>query len=189
MDALLTRRAVAALGAALAAAAAREAGAQPARPATPSVTAETDMAKLPPRVAAMRERILEAARSGDVEKLRIALERNETPPVLARGGKGDLVEQLRGKSFDREGREAMARLVNLLEAPYARVNAGKQQEMFVWPAYAEMMWDQLRPEEWIGLYRVVPANVIKESLEQRRYRGDRIGVGPDGTWHYFLTGE
>ncbi|WP_342360074.1 hypothetical protein [Terrarubrum flagellatum] len=162
----------------------------PAKPTAPqSVIAESDVAKLPPRVADMRERILDAAKSGDIEKLRIPLERNETPPVLARGGKGDLIALLRGKSFDAEGREAMARLINLMEAPYARINPGKPQEMFVWPAYAEMMWDQLKPEDWIGLYRVIPAGVIKESLEKRRYVGDRIGIGPDGTWHYFLTGE
>lgn len=137
----------------------------------------------------MRERILDAARAGDLDKLRIPLERNETPPVLLRGGKGDLIELLRNKSFDKEGREAMARLVNALEAPYARINAGKPQEMFVWPAFAEMMWDSLKPEEWVALYRVVPAGVIKESLEKRKYLGDRIGIGPDGTWHYFLTGE
>ncbi len=169
---------------------ARTAPSPPApRPAAPAVVAESDISKLPPRVADMRERILEAAKSGDLEKLRIPLERNETPPVIVRGGKGDLIELLRGKSFDREAREIMARLVNLLEAPHARINAGRPQEMYVWPAYAEMMWDQLTPEHWIGLYRVIPANVIKESLEKRRYLGDRIGLGPDGTWHYFLTGE
>ncbi|MBN9062785.1 MAG: hypothetical protein J0H41_10130 [Rhizobiales bacterium] len=169
---------------------ARTAPAAPAKPAArPSVIAESDASKLPPRVADMRERILDAARSGDIEKLRIPLERNETPPVLQRGGKGDLIALLRGKSFDPEGREAMARLVNLLEAPYARIEAGRPQEMYVWPAYAEMMWESLSPEDWVSLYRVVPAGVIKESLEKRKYLGDRVGVGPDGTWHYFLTGE
>ncbi|MET0605771.1 MAG: hypothetical protein ABWZ80_04900 [Beijerinckiaceae bacterium] len=160
----------------------------PSRP-QPQVVAESDLAKLPSRVAEMRGRILDAAKSGDIEKLRIALERNETPPAIVRGGKGDLVEQLRGKSFDRDGRDVMARLVNLLDAPYAHINPGKPQEMYVWPAFAEMMWEQLGPSDWVSLYRVVPANVIKESLERRRYLGDRIGLGADGTWHYFLTGE
>jgi hypothetical protein len=189
------RRGLALISAAFAAGGAR---AQPARstppppvPARPpgAVAAETDLEKLPPRVADMRERILDAARSGDPEKLRTPLERNETPPVLQRGGKGDLVALLRGKSADAEGREAMARLVNLLEAPFARIEAGKPQEMYVWPAFAAMMWETLTPQEWVALYRVVPAAVIRDSLEKRRYLGDRLGLGPDGTWHYFLTGE
>lgn len=151
--------------------------------------AESDLSQLPPRVAAMRERILDAARTGEIERLRIALERNETRPVLARGGKGDLVEQLRGKSFDREGREVLARLVNLLEGPFIRIEAGRPQEMYVWPAFAERMWDGLSPPEWVSLYRLAPAPVIRDSLEKKKYLGDRLGIGPDGTWHYFLTGE
>lgn len=171
--------------------------AQPARTAPPPpvpvarrmVEPVRDLDKLPPMVASMRERILDAARTGDPEKLRIALERNETPPVLVRGGKGDLIALLKSKSADAEGREVLARLVSLLEGPFARINPGQRQEMFVWPAAAEMMWDTLRPEEWVELYRVIPATVAKESLDRRKYIGDRLGLGPDGTWHYFLTGE
>ena len=171
--------------------------AQPAKTAPPPPVAaarrliepERDPGKLPAPVAAMRERILEAARTGEPEKLRIALERNETPPVLVRGGKGDLVALLKSKSADAEGREILARLVNLLEGPFARIHPGGRQEMYVWPAAAEMMWETMKPEEWLELYRVIPASVVKESLDRRKYIGDRLGLGPDGTWHYFLTGE
>ncbi|MGL5733720.1 MAG: hypothetical protein ACRCYS_02545 [Beijerinckiaceae bacterium] len=171
--------------------------AQPARTAPPAPAVATpggpkaqhDPSTLPHLVAAMRERILDAARTGDPEKLRIALERNETPPVLVRGGKGDLITLLKSKSSDAEGREVLARLVNLLEGPFARIEAGRRQEMYVWPAYAEMMWETLKPEDWVQLYRAVPAATVRESLERRKYLGDRLGLGPDGTWHYFLNGE
>jgi hypothetical protein len=150
---------------------------------------QRDVSALPAQVAAMRERILEAARSGDPEKLRIAIERNETPPVLIRGRKGDGVAILKDKSFDKEGREILARLISVLEGPFLRLNPGKPQEMFVWPAYAGLMWERLSPEEWVELYRLVPAPIIKDSLDNRIYKGDRIGIGADGTWHYFLSGE
>lgn len=150
---------------------------------------QRDASNLPTQVAAMRERILEAARSGDPEKLRIAIERNETPPVLIRGRKGDGVALLKDKSFDKEGREVLARLITLLDGPYLRLNPGKPQETFLWPAYAGLMWDRLTPEEWVELYRLVPASIIKDSLDSWKYKGDRIGIGADGTWHYFLSGE
>ena len=137
----------------------------------------------------MRERILEAARTGDPEKMRIALERNETPPVIVRGGKGDLVALLKSKSADPDGREVLARLANLLEAPFVRIHPGQRQEMYVWPAQAEMMWAAMKPEDWVSLYRVIPAPTVQASLEKQKYLGDRLGLGPDGTWHYFLTGE
>ena len=44
-----------------------------------------DMAALPARVAALRLKILEAANSGDIERLRTPVEWNEVPPLFQRG--------------------------------------------------------------------------------------------------------
>lgn len=159
----------------------------PSAPQRPAI--ERDPSILPDRVAAMRERIIEAAKSGDPEKLRIAIERNEVPPVMVRGAKGDGVKLLTGKSGDPEGREVLARLLDILDAPFVHIETGKPQEMYVWPAFAELPLDSLTPEETVELYRVAPLTVVKESREKKKYLGDRIGIGPDGTWHYFLSGE
>lgn len=156
---------------------------QPARPAL-----ERDLSPLPPLVAAMRERILEAARSGDPERMRIAIERNETPPVLLRGRRGDAVALLKEKSADPDGRDILARLIGVLEAPHARLHPGRPQEMFVWPGHAERDLAALTPEEIVELLRAVPYAVLRDSLDKKAYQGDRIGIGPDGTWHYFITG-
>lgn len=168
-----------------------KAGAVVAKPAaTPAPPAiERDPSKLPPRVAAMRDALLDAAATGNVEKLRLVLERNEMPPVLARGQKGDPVAGLKARSGDGEARETMGILADLLEAPYVRIHAGAAQEMYVWPWFAEYAPEQLTPEQLVEVYRVLRASEFKQSLDKKKYVNWRLGIGPDGTLHYFFTGE
>src|SRR5947209_3464165 len=58
---------------------------EPPAAAQSAATAEIirDLSRLPPRAARMRERILEAARSGDPGKLLIVMQSNETLPVFS----------------------------------------------------------------------------------------------------------
>ena len=71
-----------------------------------------DPSALPPRVAALRLKILEAAGSGDIERLRAPVEWNEIPPLFERGlkkGPGfDPLDALKARSFDRQGAEMLA---------------------------------------------------------------------------------
>ncbi|MDJ1157755.1 hypothetical protein QNA08_05865 [Chelatococcus sp. SYSU_G07232] len=177
---------------------AKGAGATPpaAAPAKPTdvppralPTIERDVARLPLRVAAMREAILDAAATGDAEKLRLVLERNEMPPVLARGQKGDAIAGLKRRSGDGEARETLGLLTALLEAPYVRIGIGTAQEMYVWPWFAEYPPQSLTPEQLVEVYRILRAGEFKESLAKGKYVSWRLGIGPDGTWHYFFTGE
>jgi hypothetical protein len=174
--------------------------AETAKPASPAPSAapakarplppvERDTATLPPRIAAMREAIIEAAKSGDVERLRLVIERNELPPLFAKGQKGDVIAALKTRSDDGQGRDTLAALVNALEAGFVRVNAGTAQEMYVWPWFAEYPPQRLDGAALVEVYRIVPARDFKQSLERDRYLGHRLGIGPDGTWHYFLSGE
>ncbi|QLP98462.1 MAG: hypothetical protein HZY79_15285 [Rhodoblastus sp.] len=44
-----------------------------------------DFASLPPRVAALREKILDACATRDVEALKVPIQWAETPPIFLRG--------------------------------------------------------------------------------------------------------
>jgi hypothetical protein len=175
--------------------------AQPAsRPSAPPKPPEVsrDLDALPPQVRHMRGLILEAVRSGDSEALRKPIEWNEVPPSFGKGiqarGRGpamatELIRVFRERSGDGEGKETMGQITNLLAVGYARVHAGARQEMFLWPYFAALDPRLLTREQEIDVYRVLHAAAMREWREKGRYPGWRLGIGPDGTWHFFTGAE
>jgi hypothetical protein len=157
-----------------------------------------DLENLPQNVRRMRGLILEAVRSGDSAALRKPIEWNEVPPSFGKGApkgaKGpamadELLKFFRERSGDGQGRETMGQLVNILAVGHARINAGQPQEMFVWPYFAVLDPRLLTPEQEVDVYRVMGAAQLAEWREKGRFPYWRIGIGPDGTWHYFLGSE
>ena len=157
-----------------------------------------DLESLPSNVRRMRGLILEAVRGGDSTALRKPIEWNEVPPSFGkgapRGAKGpsmadELLKFFRERSGDGQGRETMGQLVNVLAVGHARINAGQSQEMFVWPYFSVLDPRLLTPEQEVDVYRVMGAAQLAEWREKGRFPYWRIGIGPDGTWHYFLGGE
>jgi hypothetical protein len=157
-----------------------------------------DLDGLPQNVRRMRGLILEAVRSGDSAALRKPIEWNEVPPSFGKGApkgaKGpsmadELLKFFRERSGDGFGRETMGQLVNVLAVGHARINAGQPQEMFVWPYFAVLDPRLLTAEQEVDVYRVMGAAQLAEWREKGRFPYWRIGIGPDGTWHYFLGGE
>lgn len=152
----------------------------------------TDVEALPPRIAALRARILEAAASRDLEKLRSPVEWNEVPPLFQRGlkkGPGfDPLAVLKTRSFDGEGREMLAILQAVLEAPFVTIKRGPF-ETYVWPAFAAK--PPAEPDEAYLLHRL--RCIRFEDLGQTNGRGGllvhRVTIGADATWHTFLPDE
>jgi hypothetical protein len=100
------------------------------RPAgAPEIIADT--ARLPPAVARMRDRILAAARTGDLEKLHAVMKSHAALPVFA---------------FDRD-------------------------------------------EQRVELFRIVTGADYKDMVEFGAYAFYRVGIAPDGTWHFFVSGD
>jgi hypothetical protein len=156
-------------------------------PAAPEILSDTSA--LPAQVKRMREAILEAARSGDIEMLVPVLEMNELKPTVSFGDADDPVKYWKRTSGDGEGRQILAVLAEILEMPFARVNAGKPEEMYVWPYLAELPLDRLAPPQQVDLYRLVTPEDVKTMNEFGGYIHYRLGIGPDGTWHYFVAGD
>ncbi len=163
----------------------------PARRATPPVSLELlpDNEELRERVGSMRERLILAARSGDIARLGIAFQVNETMPVFTRGGERDPVAFWKKASGDGEGREILAILLNILELPAALINKGTPQEMYVWPYLAHVPLNDLSPRQSVDLYRLMTAQDVRDMRTLGSWVFWRLGIGPDGTVHFFLAGE
>lgn len=149
-----------------------------------------DPGLLPDPVRAMRDKILEAAISGDTEKLKVVIQSNEMPPAFSFGeDAGDPIAAMKTQSNDGEGREVMAILAEVLEAGYVHVDKGTPQEMYVWPYFAQYPIDQLTPPQTIELFKIVTSFEYTEMKEFGAYNFYRVGIGPDGTWHFFVAGD
>lgn len=149
----------------------------------------SDTGLLPARVGAMRDRILEACASGDIDNLRPAIERNEVMPLF--GAAGDrpknfavAVEFLRRRSFDGKGRETLALLEGALSAPFARVTRGAHVS-FVWPAFAVIAPHEIDIELRVAMLRCIAFADLAKAGANSPPPLHRIEIGEDGTWHAF----
>jgi hypothetical protein len=148
-----------------------------------------DIEELPEPVRTTRDAILKAARSGDIENLRMVLERNELMPLVARTRPKDPIAFWKAQSPDGRGLPVMADMIEIMEAGYVRLNAGSADERYVWPFFAVVPLDELSPAETVQLYQLVGPKKAKAMLDDKAYRSYRSAIGPDGTWHYFTADD
>lgn len=147
---------------------------------------------LPSPVEEMREAILSAVRSGDIEDLRPALEWNELKPHIGGEASDDPIAQWKKMSTDGAGREILAVLADILECGYTTLPIGSDIEnnlVFVWPGLAEADLSKLSPLQEVWLYRLVSAPEAKAMVESKRWQWWRLAIGADGTWHTFHKAE
>ena len=144
-----------------------------------------DVSKLPPEVQRMRQAILKAAMSGDIEQLRLPIDMNELPPVFAKERTPDPIAYLKSASADGNGREMLAILFNLLTTGYAIKDAGTKNEMIVWPYHAAIPLASLTPGQEVEIYRFLSPARVKEMVAAGKYSYYSVGIGHDGVWHTF----
>ncbi len=150
-----------------------------------------DPAGLPPRVAALRAKILEACAGGEIEALAVPIQWAETPPVFARGPDrpksfAEITGFLRRRSFDGEGREMVAILAAVFASPWARLRRGAF-ENWLFPAAAWIPLADPTPEQRAALWRCVRFADLAGADAQGRPLLHRAVIGADGTWHSFLA--
>jgi hypothetical protein len=171
--------------------------AAPGAPQAPTVATEpsvpveiiTDLSRLPVPVARMRERILQAARSGDLEKLLLVMQSNETLPVFSFGDEKDPIAFWKANFPDSDGVEILATLIQILETGFVHVARGTPQDMYVWPYFAQTPLKDLSREQKVELFGIVTGSDYKEMTAFGAYSFYRVGIAPDGVWHYFVAGE
>lgn len=148
-----------------------------------------DVKKLPAPVLNMRARILAAARSGDLKKLLPVLQSNEMMPSLSLTPIDDPLDFLKESSGDTEGHEILAILAETLESGFAHVEKGTPQEMYVWPYFARYPLHKLSPQQRVELFKIITPQDLADMETIGTYTFYRLGISPDGTWHFFLAGE
>lgn len=146
-------------------------------------------ASLPEPVAAMRNAILAAARSGEIENMRTPLEWNELKPEIATTVVADPIAYWKQKSADGQGRQILAVLAEILEGPPARIGQGTAGERYVWPDLAERDPAALTPPQHVQLLRLVSPDEAKAMRAHKRWTWWRLSIGADGTWHSFIRAE
>ncbi|HET9935058.1 MAG TPA: hypothetical protein VFQ29_01185 [Methyloceanibacter sp.] len=143
-----------------------------------------DFNALPDPVKRMLERIATAAQSGEIENMQPVFESNELKPMVATGSV-DPIALWKKESADGSGRDILAAMLNVLSSGYARVGQGAD-EMYVWPYFAETGVSALTPAQEVELYRTVPRDRVAEMKKSGKYSYYRLGIAPNGVWHYFL---
>lgn len=155
-----------------------------------SVELVRDLSELPEPVRRMRELIIEAAATGDPEKLRALLGRGPSATRLAFGEiENDPIDYIRSISGDGEGLEILAILIDLLNAGFVRIDAGGPEESYIWPYFAAVPLDDLTPPQRVELLRLVTAGDVEDMKTYGAYNFFRIGIAADGTWRFFLAGD
>ncbi|MBU2532416.1 MAG: hypothetical protein KKB37_06725 [Alphaproteobacteria bacterium] len=157
-------------------------------PAVPPPAIGQGRDALPTAVQEMHDAILAAARSGSLEELLIPIQWNELPPDFGERSVKETLADWKKNSPAGSGREWLALLANLLEAPYAMVHRGRDIEnakIFIWPAFAELPLDKLTPALEVELLRLVPPDEFARMKAAGGYDGYGLVIGADGTWHAF----
>jgi hypothetical protein len=160
--------------------------------ATPSKTQPDDAAEaatLPPAVKEMRERIIAAASSGDLENLLKLMHANGSMPVFTHTLRQDPATYWKDIYPDSDGVEILSILISILNTPAARIDAGTPQEMYVWPYFARLPIKSLTPAQKVELFRVVTGSDYRQMVERGRYVFYQVGISPDGAWRYFLSSD
>jgi len=130
-----------------------------------------------------------AAQSGDIESLRPLIEAQEPPPAFAFDNVGDPIEYLKSLSGDAEGREILAIMLEILESGYLDVDRGTQNEMYLWPYFARYPLDRLTPQQIVELFTLITAGDWQDIQSYGAYIFFRLGIDPQGRWHFFLAGD
>jgi hypothetical protein len=148
-----------------------------------------DMSKLPAPVRQMREKIIEAAASGIIERLRPLVNIGPNQTLIMNADSDDPVEMLKSFSGDPDGQEIMAIFLDLLSTGAVRLDAGKPDEVYVWPYFAGKPLSTLTPPERVELLRIVTAGDLLGMEETGTYNFYRLGISPDGQWKFVAGGE
>jgi hypothetical protein len=166
---------------------AKDDSAEDKAPAEP-VEVLSDVSKIPEPVARMRELIVEAAASGDIERLRALLGKGPTQTQVGEND-ADPIETLKGLSGDPQGIEILAILLDVLSTGFVLTEKGTPDEAYVWPYFTEKPLSTLTPPEKVDLFRLITAGDFAEMEEGGNYNFYRVGITPDGQWKFFVAGD
>jgi hypothetical protein len=159
-------------------------------PNAPLPEVSYDLGKLPLAVREMHDKIVEACKSGDIEKLRPLIGSGSDQTQLSLTEiEGDPITFLRDLSGDTDGQEILAILEMLLETGYVHINVGKPDEAYVWPYFYAMPLSRLDARQRVELFKIVTAGDYEDMKTYDAYVFYRVGITPQGRWAFFVAGD
>ena len=154
-----------------------------------SVVIEHDISKAPEPVRKLRQQIIEAAASGDIEKLRPFIAAGQKEFRIDGNDGADPIAALKSYSGDPDGLEVLAIIIDLLSTGYAHIDAGTPDEAYVFPYFAGKPLNTLTAPEKVELLRIITAGDLADMQEYGNYSFYRVGISPDGKWKFFTAGD
>ena len=145
--------------------------------------------QLPEPVRKTWKSLVDAARSGNIEALRPLIAAQPEPPMFTFGNVEDPIEHLKSLSGDPHGREMLAILLEILEIGFVRVEQGTENDMYIWPYFADVPLERLTAEQTVELFTILTAGDYQDMLSYGAYIFFRVGISPDGAWQFFVAGD
>ena len=151
-------------------------------PETPLPEVVYDLTKLPEPVRRMHDLIVEACRSGDIEKLRPLIGTGDHDDAIVAGRHRRRPDRLPQGACPAtgEGQEILAIMEEVLNAGYVHVDAGTPQELYVWPYFFALPLDKLDAKQRVELFKIVTAGDYDDMKQFGAYIFYRVGITPDG---------
>lgn len=164
--------------------------ATPEKPTGPPADVVYGDSELPAPVRDLRARLIEIAKTGEIEKLRPYIEPGEDGTVLSFGGvEGDPIDFLKTASGDGDGVETLAILLEVLEAGHIKSEPGTDNEIYIWPYFSGLTIDKLTKPQKVELFELVTAGDYQEMVAFGAYNFYRVGISPDGKLQFFVAGD
>lgn len=146
--------------------------------------------RLPEPVRRMHDLIVEAAKTGEIERLRPLLGLGDDQTQLSFGDvEGDPIDFLKGLSGDPDGQEILAILEEVLSAGFVHLEAGTPNEIYVWPYFFGIPLDRLDSRQKVELFKIVTAGDLEDMKQFGTYIFYRVGITPEGRFAFFVAGE
>ncbi|MBB3949395.1 hypothetical protein GGQ76_000663 [Aureimonas jatrophae] len=146
--------------------------------------------ELPVPVRDLRRKLIEIAKSGDVEKLRPYIQTGADPTTLSLVDDGtDPIQILKDASGDGNGVELLAILLETLEAGHVHVEGDGADEIFVWPYFTQVDLSKLTNPQLVELFELVTAGDYQRMLANGSYDFYRLGISPEGRFEFFVAGD
>ncbi|WP_061934210.1 hypothetical protein [Aureimonas sp. AU22] len=145
---------------------------------------------LPQPVRDLRAKLMEAARTGDIEKLKPYFETGADPTIVsATQPDQDPVVTLKEASGDGEGVELLAILYETLQAGHVRLDPGGENEIYVWPYFTQVDLGALTKPQLVELFELVTAGDYQRMVANGSYDFYRVGISPEGRFEFFVDGD
>lgn len=149
-----------------------------------------DLSQLPDPVRAKRDALLAAARAADMDAIKAIMDKEPMPVTVSFGGPDDPIAYLKEASADGQGREVLAILADLLEAPFAAMDGGDGKPVYVWPYLAASDdLGKMTPADEVVAMQLLGYEGMKNERELGAWYSWRTFIGPDGDWEAFVAGD